>query len=115
MKPTTQTLKDFLVAQTPTDQYRDTAQYAENVNPDALTDKWIESNTSYIWKVGVLVVADPNKCDWVYLYIGHQRQPSAGFEFIGKLYWRDGENDDIGASLRRYVSLANSIHPVFDE
>lgn len=87
--------------------------YAENVNEDALSDKWLETGTGYIWKVGVLAVIDPNKCDWAYLHIGHQRNPRAEPEYIGCLYWQGGENDDIGRCLTRYIEAAAFIHPVF--
>lgn len=109
------TLKDFLLSNVTDEMHRDCATYIEDVNDDALTDAWLESKTSYIWKVGVLAVIDPNKCDWVYLYIGHQRKPTALFEFIGVLHWSDGENDDIGRCLHRYISIAGLIHPVFGD
>ena len=87
--------------------------YVEDVNEDALSNKWLETQTSYIWKVGVLAVIDPNKCDWCYLHIGHQRNPKAEPEYVGCLCWRDGENDDIGRCLARYLKVAALIHPVF--
>lgn len=89
--------------------------YSEDISPDAIDgDKWLETGASYIWKVGVLAVIDNNKCDWVYLYIGHQRKPHSSFEYIGCLHWQDGENDDMGRCLKRYVALAASIHPAMD-
>lgn len=90
-------------------------RYEESVNPDAANGgAWLESNTSYIWKVGVLSIADGNKRDWAYLLIGHQREPNARFEFIGKLYWSDGENDDPGRCLRRYVECAARADVLFE-
>lgn len=88
--------------------------YAENVNEDALSNKWLDTGTGYIWTVAALAVIDPNKCDWVYLYIGHLRSPTAKPEYIGCLHWRSGENDDIGRCLRRYLEIAEFIHPVFE-
>jgi hypothetical protein len=91
----------------------DCRSYAEDVNPDAIDgDKWLDNDTSYIWKVGVLAQWDSNKCDYARLFIGHERQPGRA-EFIGMLHWRAGENDDIGRCLLRYLECASSIHPVF--
>ena len=87
--------------------------YREDINEDALTDAWLENETSYIWKVGVLSVADGNKRDWGYLFIGHQREPGALFEFIGRLYWADGENDDPGRCLGRYIKCAEMADCLF--
>ena len=89
------------------------AHYAENVNPDALDDrKWLDNGTSYIWKVGVLAVIDRNKSDWAYLYIGHERAPGQ-YQFIGFLYWENGENDDIALCLDRYLKCAASASNLF--
>lgn len=88
--------------------------YRENTNEDAINgDAWLENQTSYIYRVGVLAFIDANKCDWVTVLIGHERNPDQ-FEFIGKLHWRDGENDDIGRSLGRYLEVMKWMHPVFD-
>jgi hypothetical protein len=87
-------------------------RYAEDVNPDALTDAWLEKQTSYIWKVGVLVLADNNKLDWAYAFIGHEREPGK-HEFIGFLQFQDGENDDPGRSIRRYVACLTRADHVF--
>lgn len=112
-------LKDFLTAEAdklaPLDlDWPDWRIYAEHLSPDAINgDAWLESNSSYIWKVGVLAQVDSNKCDYARLFIGHERRPDQ-MEFIGMLHWRDGENDDIGRSLRRYILAASNIHPVFD-
>lgn len=95
------------------DSYPDYRDYQENVNEDALTDAWLKTNTSYIWKVGVLAQWDSNKCDWMRLFIGHERGPGR-LEFIGMLYFQDGENDDIGRCLKRYLNVAANIHPVLD-
>lgn len=96
--------------------YNDHVRYEEHINPDALgdDDPWLKSGTSYIWKVGVLATWDSNKCDWVNVFIGHERQPGK-LEFIGHLYYQDGENDDIGRCLRRYINLLDYIHPVFED
>lgn len=81
--------------------------YAESISPDAIDgDKWLESRTSYIWKVGVLSVVDGNKSDWAHLFIGHWRSPEHDCELIGHLFWFDGENDDIARSLARYLKCA---------
>lgn len=88
-------------------------QYAEDVNPDAANETWLESQTSYIWKVGVLTLIDRNKSDWAYLFIGHQRKPKGDCQFIGKLYWEGGENDDPAASLERYIKCAQAATLLF--
>lgn len=90
--------------------------YREDINPDAADgDAWLKNRTSYIWKVGVLSIADGNKRDWGYLLIGHQRMPDAECEFIGELYWRDGENDDPGKCLKRYVRCAEMADVLFED
>lgn len=113
-------LEEFLISEAdklaPLDaDYPDYRSYQENVNPDALDrDAWLDNNTSYIWKVGVLSQIDSNKCDYVRLFIGHERAPGR-FDFIGMLHWAGGENDDIGRSLGRYLKAAGAVHPVFEE
>jgi len=110
-------LKAFLTAKADElasldENWPDCRRYAESTNDDALTDAWLENRTPYIWRVGVLAQWDSNKCDWMHAFIGHEREPGK-LEYIGQLYWQDGENDDIGRSLARYVRLLTNIHPVF--
>jgi len=94
------------------DMWPDCREYAENENTDALTDEWVKSGTTYIWKTGVLAQWDSNKCDHVKLFIGHERSPGH-MQFIGVLCWSGGENDDIGRSLASYCDAATRLHPVF--
>jgi len=90
--------------------------YQEDVNPDAINgEAWLKNETSYIWKVGVLSIADGNKRDWAYLLIGHQRDEKYGCELIGKLYYSDGENDDPGRCLKRALKCAQDADIVFDD
>lgn len=89
-------------------------RYVEDVNPDALTGAWLDNHTSYIWKVGTLVLTDANKLDWARIFIGHEREPGK-FEFIGHLNFNDGENDDPGRCLRRYIECAARADHVFDD
>ena len=90
--------------------------YRENVNPYAIDgDKWLETNTSFIWKVGVLSVADGNKRDWCLLFMAQQRSPEHEFEFIGKLEWSDGENDDPGRCLRRMVKCSSQADILYED
>lgn len=91
-----------------------TWDYAEDVNPDALSEDWLENQTSYIYKVGVLTAIDANKCDWVKVAIGFQRGENSNIEIKGVLNFRDGENDDIGRVLERAVNLLKGMHPVFE-
>ena len=111
-------MKEFLLQKADLSEYlKEWCQikYRENINPDAINgDAWLDKGTTYIWKVGVLAVIDANKCDWVQVLIGHQRSPDRPMEFIGKLNWQDGENDDIGRSLDRYLDLMRSMDTVFE-
>lgn len=92
----------------------DVLRYSENINPDAINgEAWLKNKTSYIWKVGVLATWDSNKFDYSTVFIGHEREPGRS-EFIGYLHWADGENDDIGRCLVRYLNLLQSEHPVFE-
>lgn len=95
-------------------EFPDCRGYSEDVNEDALSDKWLESKTSYIWKVGTLAQWDSNKCDYIRVFIGHERAPGQ-YEFIGMLHYSDGENDDPGRCLRRYPECLADVHPVFDK
>lgn len=109
-------LRDFLTAKadelSPMDD--DCRAYYHDINPDAIDgDKWLENSTSYIWKVGVLAQWDSNKCDYARLFIGHERE-IGNYEFIGALLYADGENDDIGRSLKRICEIAGNLHPAFD-
>lgn len=88
--------------------------YTENISSDALTGDWLANGNSYIWKIGVLAATDQNKCDFVRVFIAHERKPNR-FDYIGELYWQDGENDDIGRSLARYISILENMHPVFEQ
>ena len=92
----------------------DCRAYSEDVNDDALSDAWLENQTSYIWKVGTLAQWDSNKCDYIHVFIGHERALGR-YEFIGMLYYSSGENDDPGRCLRRYPECLAQLHPVFDK
>ena len=69
---------------------------------------------SYIHRVGVLVIWDANKCDWCELAIGHRKQPDHRAEFVGILYWSDGESDDPARMMKRALKAASWVHPVFN-
>lgn len=90
-------------------------RYEEDVNPDAVTNKWLESQTSFVWKVGVLSAIDANKCDWVHFALAIQKTPNAEIDIIGHFNFSDGENDDIGRVLKRMIECLNQIHPVFHD
>jgi len=74
-------------------------KYRERVNPDALTDDWLTNSTTYIYKVGVYIVMDDNKMDWLYAFYGYQRRKTSGFEFLGYLQFPQGENDDMSRTF----------------
>ena len=122
-RPETASLKEFLLRKAKEikpgifdKEWPDAVQYDEDTSPDAIKgDEWLVSGTSYIYKVGVLATWDSNKCDWVNVFIGHQRGLESEPEFIGHLYYQDGENDDIGRNLRRYLRLLTWMHPVFED
>lgn len=88
--------------------------YAENKNNDALTEKWLENRTSYIYKVGVLTAMDSNKCDFVHVVIGTQRDENSEPELKGYFWFGEGENDDMGRVIERAFELLKSIHPAFE-
>lgn len=87
--------------------------YHEDINEDALSEKWLVSGTSYIWKVAVFTAIDSNKCDWVHVCAGIQRSPNSGVDILGILTFPEAENDDIGRVLERVFKCLKSIHPVF--
>lgn len=88
--------------------------YQNDVNPDAIDgDAWLENNTSYIHEIGVLTLIDSNKCDFIHVYFGQKRKPDWEPEVIGRMHWRDGENDDPARTLKRVRDVLASIHPVF--
>lgn len=98
------------------DEYPDWVEYDENINPHAANGKeWLDKGSSYIWKVGILMTWDSNKFDYCTIFIGHQRDPEAESEFIGLLHWKDGEGDDIGRCLTRYLKILRSAHPSFED
>jgi len=116
-RPITMELKELLYSKADEisplhEDFPDGRKYEETVNPDAINgDAWLENNTPYIWKVGVLCQWDSNKFDYCRVFIGHEREPG-NIDFIGMLYWPDGENDDIGRSLQRYLHCIDKIgHP----
>lgn len=94
---------------------RGDVHYTEDINPDALTDAWLDRGTSYIWKVGALSITDSNKCDWIYVAFGVQRGEHSRPELKGAMYFDDGENDDPGRVIRRAIECLSWQHPVFDK
>ena len=87
--------------------------YLENTNIDALSEDWLENNTSYIYKVAVMTAIDVNKCDFVHIVIGTQRKIISEPELKGYFYFSEGENDDMGEVIKRAFNLLQSIHPAF--
>lgn len=85
--------------------------YSENKNNDALSDAWLENRTSYIYKVGVMTAIDNNKCDFVHVVIGTQRGENSEPELKGYFYFGEGENDDIGRTMKRALKLFKYMHP----
>lgn len=88
--------------------------YDEDVNDDALTDAWLENNTSYIYKVGVLTAIDANKCDFIHIVIGTQRMLGWEFEVKGYFHFNRGENDDVAVTIKRAMGMLQYIHPIFE-
>jgi hypothetical protein len=83
-------------------------KYVENISPLAIKEnEWLDANTSWIYKVGVLVVGDTNKMDWVTVYIAKQRNEREDYDLIGKLYFNQGENDDMSKVLARVYACLN--------
>lgn len=112
-------LEKFLHAEAETQvcTYKDDRKvYDYHINPDAINgDDWLNNGTSYIWKVGVLVLTDRNKCDWVNVLVGVQRSPEETPYLIGKLNFPEGENDDCGRVLSRAMNLIKYTYPIFEE
>ncbi len=90
-------------------------QYAENEQPEALDDSWLDKGVSYIWKVAVLSLTDSNKCDFLKVYVATQRNEESEPEYHGVLYFSDGENNDVGRVIKRAVDLMKVCHPVYDD
>lgn len=88
--------------------------YSEDINIDALSNDWLENGTSYIYKVATLCAIDANKCDWVYIAIGTQREENSEMEVKGSFYFNEGENDDMGSVIDRAVKLLRFTHPAFN-
>jgi hypothetical protein len=82
-----------------TDYFQPNEKYRETVNPDALSDDWLQNNTTYIYKVGVYLVYDSNKMDWLYAFYGYQRYEKGGMAFLGYLQFPQGENDDMSRTF----------------
>ena len=88
--------------------------YVWDINPDAINgDAWLENRTSFIHEIGVLSLIDSNKCDFIHVFFGQRRSPSHEPEVIGRMYWRDGENDDPARTLKRVRDLLATVAPVF--
>lgn len=109
-----QFLKDHLKTITEFDEHWTNWQYSENVNPDALSEDWLENQTSCIYKVSVLCAIDANKCDWVHVAIGTQRSENSEMEIKGVFYFNEGENDDMGRVIDRAFKLMQYTHPAFE-
>jgi hypothetical protein len=90
--------------------------YQENVSHDAiLGETWLKNGTSYIWKVGVLSVADGNKTDWIDVYIGIKRNEESHPYIIGRLSFPDGENTDCGRVMKRVFKMLAMSNNVFED
>ena len=89
-------------------------EYSEDLNIDALSDDWLEKRTSYIYKVAVLCAIDANKCDWVHIAIGVQRDKDSEMEVKGVFYFDQGENDDMARVIDRAFKLIQYSHPAFE-
>lgn len=87
--------------------------YHDDVNNDALSQDWLDKNTSYIYKVSIVLAIDSNKCDWVYLAIGMQRSDKSDPIVLGSLHFKEGENDDMGRTLQRTIELCQYAHSAF--
>lgn len=110
------TLKQHLLANKADDFEKYFAiTYTEDINNDALSDKWLDNETSWIYKVGVLTAIDKNKCDEVFIVIDTQRNEQYQPDIIGELRFRRGENDDIMRVIKRAVKLLTQVHSVFED
>ncbi len=86
--------------------FHPTEVWRETVTPEALDDSWLESDTTYIYKVGTYIVSDDNKMDWLFAFYGYQRYENGGLEFLGYLHFPQGENDDMDSTFK---SISNHI------
>lgn len=77
--------------------------WRSSVNPDALDGSWLESKTTYIYKVGTYIVSDDNKLDWLFAFYGYQRSKNGDYEFLGYLHFPRGENDDMTNTFQSIV------------
>ena len=112
------TMEDFLLNKMDSVEalsFQPSINYSEDINDDALSNAWLDNGTSYIWKVGVLTVVDGNKADWAKMYIAHQRSPAHLIQFIGRMYWEEGENDDMARCLHRYLKCASNASIMFED
>jgi len=91
-----------------------TFNYLEDNNLDVINNTWLENRTSYIYKVAVMTAIDSNKCDFAHVVIVTQRSINAKPELKGYLYFREGENDDMGAVIQRAFELLKCMHPAFE-
>ena len=107
-------LKDYLLNEKKINPSYYHFRYSENINPDALSDDWLENRTSYIYKVGVLVATDSNKCDFAHVAFGSMRDDQSEPQLKGYLYFEEGENDDMGRTIQRAFEMMQYLHPAFE-
>ncbi len=86
--------------------------YREDVEPNY--QQAIEKECSWLHKVGVLALIDGNKWDFCTLFIGVVDQDDE-CQFIGKLYFSDGENMDVARLLARMVRVIKEVDSIFWE
>lgn len=100
-------LKQYIIEQNPniSEEWAN-FEYSENTD----TGKY-----GFIDKVAVMAAIDSNKCDWVYIAIGVQRNRNNPFEIKGYFHFHQGENDDIGSVLKRTFEEIKYLNPVFEE
>lgn len=105
-------LKEELLKHIKNDDYY-SFSYQEDINNDALTDAWLEKETSYIYKVAVMTAIDSNKFDFAHVVIGVQREQNSDYQLKGYLYFSEGENDDMGRVIKRSLDLLEYMHSAF--
>lgn len=74
----------------------------------------INDPESFVYKVGVCVAIDANKSDWAFIALGSQRTKTSNPKLHGLISFKNGENDDPGAIIRRAVICLERSDLLFD-
>lgn len=109
-------MEEFLRSKVPQEPYPRSVPNVEIYKEDIEEryEAFSECDCSYIYKVATLSIIDGNKCDFAKVYLGYQRDRDSGLVYVGCLDFPNGENTDLGRTLKRLLECLERTAPIFE-